>query len=71
MENLLVHFPRSRRVKVDDEFNGRTEELIELEAGKHVVTLGPPQNFKPTQQVVVLKNTTPISPREITFELDE
>ena len=71
MENLLVHFSRSRRVKVDDDFNGRTEELIELEAGKHVVTLGPPQNFKPKQQVVVLKNTTPLSPREITFELDE
>ena len=71
MENLLVHFSRSRRVKVDDDFNGRTEELIELEAGRHVVTLGPPMNFTPKQQVVVLKNTTPISPRELTFELDE
>ena len=71
METLLVHFTRSRRVKVDDDFNGRTEELIELEAGRHVIALGPPDNFKPKQQVVVLKNTTPLSPREITFELDE
>ena len=71
METLLVHFARSRRVKVDDDFNGRTEELIELESGKHVVTLGPPQNFKPKQQIVVLKNTTPLAPREVTFELNE
>ena len=47
MEYLIVHFPRSRRVKVDDEFNGRTDELIELEPGIHVVTLGPPDNFTP------------------------
>ena len=74
MENLVVHFSRSsrsRRVKIDDEFNGRTEELIEIEAGKHVVTLGAPHNFKPTEQTIVLKNTTPLSPREISFELDE
>jgi hypothetical protein len=47
MEYLIVHFPRSRRVRIDDEFNGRTEELIEIEAGRHVVTLGPPNNFTP------------------------
>ena len=38
MEFLIMHFPRSRRVLVDDEFNGRTEDLIELEAGRHVVS---------------------------------
>ena len=68
MEYLLVHFERSRRVKVDDEFNGRTEVVIELEAGTHVVSLGPPDNFKPGEQRIVLKNTSQLSPREITFE---
>jgi len=68
MEFLLVHFERSRRVKVDDEFNGRTEVVIELEAGTHVVSLGPPDNFKPSEQTVVLKNTSPLQPREITFD---
>jgi hypothetical protein len=71
MEHLRVHFARSRRVRIDDEFNGRTEELIEVEAGTHIVTLGPPHNFKPSERKVVLKNTTPLSPREIHFELDE
>ena len=71
MEYLIVHFPRSRRVKVDDEFNGRTDELIELEAGSHIVTLGPPDNFSPDERRIVLKDTSELEPREINFELDE
>jgi len=70
MEYLVVTFPRPRRVKVDDEFNGSTGEVIELEAGTHVITLGPPANFKPTERRILLKNTSELSPREITFELD-
>jgi hypothetical protein len=71
MEFLIVHFPRSRRVKIDDEFNGRTEELIEIEAGRHVVTLGPPDNFTPEERTVILKDTSELEPREIYFDLDE
>lgn len=71
MEFLLVHFPRSRRVTVDDEFNGRTDELIELEAGTHFISLGPPKNFTPEQRKVVLKDTDPVSPREISFDIVE
>jgi hypothetical protein len=71
MEYLVVHFPRSRRVKVDGEFNGRTEELIELEAGRHTIGLGPPPNFTPPEQTVILKDTSPLAPREVTFALDE
>lgn len=71
MEFLIVHFPRSRRVKIDDEFNGRTEELIEIEAGRHVVTLGPPDNFTPSERTIILKDTSELEPREIDFDLDE
>ena len=71
MEYLIVHFPRSRRVKVDDEFNGRTDELSELEAGSHLVTLGPPDNFTPEERRLVLRATSELEPREISFDLDE
>ena len=71
MEFLVVHFPRSRRVKVDDEFNGRTEELIELEAGTHEISLGPPDNFKPGKRKIVLADTDPVSPMEVSFDLAE
>jgi hypothetical protein len=69
MEYLLVHFPRSRRVKIDDAFNGRTEEVIEIEAGKHVVSLGYPYNFTPGERTIILKDTSEIAPREVSFDL--
>ena len=69
MEYLLVHFPRSRRVKIDDEFNGRTDEVIEIEAGKHVVSLGYPYNFTPEERTIILKDTSEVEPREVSFDL--
>lgn len=69
MEFLVVHFPRSRRVLVDNEFNGRTEDLIELEAGRHVVSLGPPYNYTPEEQTIILKDTAELEPREVNFDL--
>ncbi len=71
MEYLLVHFPRDRRVLVNDEFNGRTEKLIELEAGTHTVALGPPYNFTPAFKKIRLVDTSPLTPREIYFDLAE
>jgi hypothetical protein len=68
-EYLIVHFPRSRSVKVDDEFNGRTEDLIELEAGRHVVSLGPPYNYTPEEQTIILKETAELDPCEVRFDL--
>lgn len=65
MEYLIVHFPRSRRVRVDGDFNGRTEDLLELEAGSHDVSLGPPENFMPKRRRVILKGTSELEPREI------
>jgi len=70
MEYLVVRFPRSRRVRIDGEFNGRTGEAIEVEAGSHVVSLGPPSNFKPAEREIVLKDTSELAPLEISFELD-
>lgn len=69
MEFLVVHFPRSRRVLVEDEFNGRTEDLIELEAGRHVVSLGPPYNYTPEERIIIVKNTSELEPREVSFDL--
>ena len=71
MEFLVVHFPRSRRVKVDGEFNGRTDEVLEIDAGTHVISLGPPNNFTPTERKIVLKDTDPIAPREVSFDVVE
>ena len=68
MEYLVVHFVRSRLVKVDGKFMGRTEELLELEPGDHEVTLGYVRNFKPEQVTITLENTTEYTPEEVHFE---
>jgi hypothetical protein len=70
VEYLIVHFPRSRRVKIDDEFNGRTDEVIEIEAGRHLVSLGPPSNFTPEERTIILKDTSELEPREVSFDLN-
>jgi hypothetical protein len=68
MEYLVVRFPRSRRVIIDGEFNGRTDELVELEAGTYTVSLGPPANFTPESRRVVLKDTSVLAPKEVAFD---
>jgi hypothetical protein len=70
MEYLVVRFLRSRRVRIDEKFNGRTDELIELEPGTHVISLGPPHhNYAPEQFTIVLQDTSELAPHEICFEL--
>ncbi len=68
MEYVVVRFPGSRPVKIDGEFNGRTGELIELEAGTYTISLGAPPNFTPESQQVVLKGTSALNPKEVVFD---
>ncbi len=67
MEYLVVRFPQSRPVQIDGELNGRTGDLIELEAGTYTVSLGPPSNFTPESRQVVLKGTSVLHPKEVEF----
>jgi hypothetical protein len=68
MEYLIVRFPRPRLVLIDDEVKGSTGEMIEIEAGTHVVSLKPPNDFKPEARTILLRNTDPAGPREVDFE---
>ena len=67
-EFLVVLFPRMRRVKINDEFGGQTNRIIELEGGEYKVTLGPPANFIPDHHRVDLRNTSAMTPMIIEFE---
>jgi hypothetical protein len=67
-EYLVVLFPRSRRVKINDEFMGSTNKLIEIEGGKYKVTLGPPSNFTPKEKPIELRNTSRMTPMTIEFK---
>ena len=68
MEYLLVNYPACREVLVDKEAQGSTNETIELEKGTHVITLkAPPYDFRPRRRKIILKETSPLTPREVNF----
>ncbi len=67
-EFLVVKFDEDRGVIVDGApGEWRTNQTLQLEAGTHVITLTPPPDFTPPEIEVVLKNTTVLDPKEITF----
>ena len=67
MEFLLVIFDESREVRVGGVPQGKTNVVLQLEAGIHRVTLGPPNDFSPLEQKVRLANTAALDPYRIVF----
>ena len=69
MEYLKVNFSKDRGVLVDGNPSGRTNVVIEIEAGTYTISLAPPPDFAPEEQGVVLdpNETSPLSPKEISF----
>jgi hypothetical protein len=68
MEFLLVLFDDSREVRVGDVPQGKTNIVLELEAGVHRVALGPPNDFSPLEQKVRLANTAAMDPCRVVFQ---
>ena len=68
MEFLLVIFDDSREVRVGDAPQGKTNIVLELEAGVHRVALGPPNDFSPLEQKVRLANTAAMDPCRVVFQ---
>jgi len=68
MEYLLVEFTEERGVFVDNIREGMTNQVLELEAGTHVVTLEAPPDFSPEMREFVLRRTSELSPKVISFE---
>lgn len=68
LEFLVVSFSQRRKVFVNGEFMGHTEDLLELEGGLYVVTLGPPPDFTPIRHLIDLHGTSAFTPMKIEFE---
>jgi len=67
-EYLVALFARNRRVIINGEFMGNTNQKLELESGPYEVTLGPPNNFKPGKRDIDLRNTSSLMPMIVEFE---
>lgn len=68
MEYVIVRFSEKREVLIDGEPGGETEEMLLVDRGTHRFQLSDPQDYKPKWRQPVVKNTTPVSPMEVTFE---
>ena len=67
MEYLIVKFRESRTVIIDGHVQGKTNLVIELVGGQHIVSLGKPSNFNPPEYTVDIGNTSVVSPYELQF----
>jgi hypothetical protein len=68
MQYVLIKFKENRQVVVDDHYLGNTNEVIEIEEGKHSISMAAPYDFKPHEWQVILVNTTIVQPLELEFK---
>jgi PEGA domain len=67
MEYVIVTFPTRRRVYIDGEDNGTTNDVLRVDAGTHVFALGNLNNFRPASRTVTVRDTSVLEPLEIRF----
>jgi hypothetical protein len=67
MEYVIVRYPTRRLVYIDDEENGTTNDVLRVDAGTHVFSLGNLDNFRPAQRTVTVEDTSVLEPLEIKF----
>jgi len=65
---LLVHFAETRRLVIDTIlFDQTTGQVVEIEDGLHIVSLGEPMDFEPREIEIDLEGTVELDPLEIVF----
>lgn len=68
MEYVIVKYPTSRKVLIDDEKAGSTNGVLMMDEGTHTFALSGPKNYKPLSQTLVIQGTNSVSPKEVAFE---
>jgi len=67
MEYVVVKYPETRDVNIDDDQNGQTNDVLYIDAGTHLFDLGQPKDYEPAEQEVVVTGTDVLTPMEIIF----
>jgi hypothetical protein len=67
MEYVKVTFPTRRRVYIDEEENGYTNQVLRVDAGTHRFDLGDADNYRPRSRKVTVKDTSPQKPKRVAF----
>jgi hypothetical protein len=65
---VVVKFKRSRKVLIDGEKSGRTNQTLQVGEGVHTFKLDGPDDYEPKWRRPNVTGTNPIMPMEVKFE---
>jgi len=65
MEYVVVSFPTARKVRIDGQDAGFTNDTLMVEKGHHIFDLGLPPDYQPASVQRIVQSTTSIGPRII------
>ena len=68
MEHVIVRFPESRNVFIDDREGGITNKKFKVNEGKHTFKLAGPKDYRPNWRRPTVTGTNPIEPMEVIFD---
>ncbi len=67
MEYIEIRFVHVRKVFIDGDENGVTNEPLRIGAGTHLFDLGAPKDYTPAEIIKSISGTTALNPAIIEF----
>jgi hypothetical protein len=62
MEYVVVSYPTTRKVRIDGQDAGFTNETLMVETGNHIFDLSNPRDYLPGSVTKIIQRTTSIGP---------
>lgn len=68
LQYVRINYFRSRNVYIDGVVTGKTNVILRVDAGTHIVDLGPDKNYTPPSIRKKVTGTSALRPMEFDFE---
>ena len=62
MEYVVISYPTARKVRIDGQDAGFTNDTLMVEKGHHIFDLGAPPDYQPASVQRIVQSTTSIGP---------
>ncbi|MGH7769828.1 MAG: hypothetical protein ACREQP_20460 [Candidatus Binatia bacterium] len=62
MEYVVISYPTTRKVRIDGQDAGFTNETLMVDIGNHIFDLGIPRDYRPQSVTQIVQSTTSIGP---------
>jgi len=68
LQYVRINYFRSRNVYIDGVLTGKTNVILRVDEGTHIIDLGPNQNYTPSSIRKKVTRTSALRPMEFDFE---